>query len=141
MSRLVKYFFVGYLIAFITVFSAVLIKADIKLALLLGAIFGVIAGLMSMGFMFRILKVEEFEITMQNKHPKRGFDWYEDEIKDQLAPFHYYLKTENGIEIFSPRSLYKIYEPQLEFERTPYQIRVKGSRLMIKLLKAVTEIN
>jgi hypothetical protein len=91
--------------------------------------------------MVRKLKVEEMEINTSNKDPQKGLDWYEDKIRERLKDLRFEFKEEkDGVEIFKPRGLYKVYESDVEIERTPYHIRLKGSRLFLRWVQDLTEI-
>lgn len=140
MSRLALYYFGGFCIVWPFVFLGAVIVYPFKLAFIIASIFAAIAGLMSSGFMVRKLKVEEFEINTTNKDPEKGLDWYEDIIREQLRDMRFVYKTTIGsTEIFKPRGLYRIYESDIELERQAYWIRLKGSRLFVRLIKDLME--
>lgn len=98
-------------------------------------------GLFCIGFMVRTLKTVEFEINMQNKDPLKGFYWYQKELEQQM---HYMLferkLTVDGM-IFYPRRLYRVFESPVEFKFDTYGINIKASRMIMRILLDVVEVN
>lgn len=142
MQRPIKYFIVGVLSAYPIVFIGFIFFFPIKLALIVSLITSVIFGIFSLGFMVRTLSTQSFEINTTNKDPKLGLDWYQERIFEQLYDLRFLKHSKIGeITTFSPRGLYKVYESEVLVERTPYYIKVTGSRLVIRLLSAYVDIS
>ena len=120
-----------------------IIYQDFYKSLTIGLICGGIFAAMSLGFMIRELKSQVLTITAENKNPELPMSWYDDTIMEQIAlmGFTQKEKSSEGIEIFEPRALMKVYEPNLYLEKTPYMIEVKASRLMIHLISENVEIS
>lgn len=141
MSRFLVYFFSGLAISWPFVFLGAAIALDIKLAAIVATIVGFIIGLMSSGFMVRKLKVEEVEINTNNKDPDKGLDWYEERIREQLKDMRFVPKIKKGdTEIFKPRGLYRIFESDIELERQVYWIRLRASRLFLRIIEDLIEV-
>lgn len=142
MSKLLKYFVVGWLTGFVIAFFAFILLFPFKLVVISSLIFGFIYGLFCMGFMQRKLKVVSFEINPENKDSNKGLAWYEEKIKEQIQDMRFrYSKTENGIEIYKPTGLYKVLESPVELEVTPYLINVKCTRMMRRVILDLVELH
>ena len=142
MSRFIVYFFGGFSSAWIFVFIGAVIAFDVKFAFILATIVAFIIGLMSSGFMVRKLKVEEFEININNKDFDKGLDWYEELIREQLRDMRFVAKHKIGnIETFGPRGLYRIFESDIELERQVYWIRLRASRLFLRIIEDLIKIH
>lgn len=141
MSRFLFYLFAGFVIAWVFVFLGSVIVLEAKLAAIVATIAGGIMGLMSSGFMVRKLKVEEIEINTTNKDPDKGLDWYEEQIREQLRDMRFISKCRLGAtETFKPRGLYRIFESDIELERQVYWIRLRASRLFLRLIEDLIDI-
>lgn len=138
--RIFRYFFIGFILASSVSFIFLLVFVKIELSFIIALILGFIYGLFCMGFMVRTLKVIEFEITTQNKAKDKGFLWYREQIEDQMLymPFKR-IQLENKV-IYKPRRLYKVYESPIEVMYEPYYINIKGSRVMMRILLDILEL-
>ncbi len=141
MHRLIKHFAITFSVGLLGGFLIGITIYDFKFGLILGTIVGIIFGLFGVGFTERVLASKSFEITADNKNPKIGLKVYEAMVREQISNmgFQFHCKKD-AIEIFTPRALYKIFEPNVELEVNPYYIRVIGSRLFIRLISSYTEI-
>lgn len=112
--------FIGFFIGFIIGGNvSVIFYQDFYKALTIGLICGFIFSALSLGFMIRVLKSETLTITVENKNPELPMGWYEDIIMEQIALMGFIRKekTIDGIEVFEPRALMKVYEPNLFLEK------------------------
>lgn len=100
-----------------------------------------IAGCLYLGFKVRPLASKTLEVSSGNKHPQRPMKWYEDRIREQIRDLRFKSAgIKDGVETFTPTTLYKVYEPNIYLEVTPYTITVSASRLMIRLIATYIEI-
>jgi len=138
--RVLRYFFVGFILASIVSFFFLLFFVKIQLSFIIASILGCIYGLFCVGFMVRTLKVVEFDITTQNKAKDRGFPWYKEQIEDQMLhmPFERIQLSEKVI--YKPRRLYKVYESPVEVTYEPYLIHLKASRVMMRVLLDILDL-
>ncbi len=141
MLRAVRYIFIGALAGFIPVFLLISLIVEPKLGLIIGLLVGLISGLFSLGFMQRVLAQVAFEINMQNKAFDRGMSWYEERVREQINHMGFaYDRTEGKEEIFKPRALHKLFQPEVRLEVDTYYIHVVASRLMVRLIATYVEI-
>tara|TARA_Y100000031_G_C7906152_1_gene241738 strand:- start:6 stop:437 length:432 start_codon:yes stop_codon:yes gene_type:complete len=122
--------------------SILSIFTDFKLALIISTLLGFIFGLFSLGFTQRTLSSQTLEITTGNKHPERPMSWYEDRVREQINDMRFFADgtNEQGQEIFRPRALYRVFEPDIFLDVETYAITVTASRLMIRLISTYVEI-
>lgn len=139
--RVIRYFLIGFFLASVFCFFALVWFLPLKLSFIISGILGFIYGLFCIGFMVRTLRVVEFEITTQNKNPERGFLWYREELEDQLLHMPYSKEIVGDKLIYKPRRLYQIYESPVEITFEPYFINIKASRMMMRILLDVIELN
>ncbi len=142
MIRLLTYFLLAALIAGILSVSVLAIFLEFKLALIISALVSFIFGLFALGFTQRTLSSQTLEINASNKHPDRPMYWYDERVREQISDMRFYAepKTVDGREIFKPRGLYRVFEPDIVLERDPYSITVTASRLMIRLISTYVEV-
>lgn len=142
MFRLCKYFALGMIYSYPIVFIGFIFFFPLKLALLTSLIASCIFGIFASGFMVRTLKTQSFEINTTNKDPRKGLDWYQDRIFEQLNDLRFLkLSESDGTFTYTPRGLYKVFESEVLIERTPYFIKVTGSRLIIRLISSYVDIS
>lgn len=143
MVRLILYFVSAAAIAGMLSLMVLVIFFDFKLSFIISSLLGFIFGLFSLGFTQRTLKSETLEINASNKHPQKPLKWYEERVREQIKDmrFRYAGKDEQGKELFKPRTLYRVFEPDIELEVSPYDITITASRLMIRLIVSYTEID
>lgn len=142
MQRLMKYFILGSIIAYPVVFIGFIFFFPFKLALVSSAVASIIFGVFCSGLMVRTLDTQSFEINTTNKKPDKGLNWYEERIYEQLYDLRFLKSSKSGeITTFTPRGLYKIYESEVSVQRTPYYIKVTGSRLVIRLISTYVDIS
>lgn len=95
-----------------------------------------IFGFFCSGFMQRTLKTEELFINASNKDPQKGLRWYEEQIRDTLYSFRFtYTGTIGNVEHFKASGLYQVFESNIELEVSPFEIRLRASRLQIRIIK------
>lgn len=142
MLRLLLYFLLAAMIAGLLSVTILVIFVDLKLALIISTLVGFIFGLFSLGFTQRTLSSQTLEITTGNKHPERPMRWYEDRVREQINDLRFIDDGKNaqGQEVFKPRALYKVFEPNIYLEVETYSITVTASRLMIRLIASYVEI-
>ncbi len=136
-----RFFTGGLVLCLLLLLPVLTIVLDFKLAFIISLLIGFIFGLFCLGFMQRVLKSESIEVNAGNKHKDRPLSWYEERIREQIhdLPFRY-DETVDGVEVYIPRALYKVYEPNIYLEITPYDIKFTGSRLMVRLVRAYIEL-
>ena len=68
--------------------------------------------------------------------------WYEERVREQINDMRFFAdgKNDQGQEIFRPRALYRVFEPEIYLDVETYSITVTASRLMIRLISAYVEI-
>lgn len=143
MLRLLLYFLGAALVAGILAVMVLVMFFEFKLAFIISSLVGLIFGLFALGFTQRILGSQQIEINAGNKHPERPLKWYEERIRAQINDmrFLYAGKDSSGIERYQPRALYKVFEPEIFLEVTPYLISVKASRLMMRIICDYVEMD
>ena len=139
--RLLKYFFLGFISGFVLFLPVMWIKYPLEKAAIAAAIVGFIYSLFVIGFMVRHLSQVEFEINAQNKDPEKGLKWYEDRILQQISDMRYreYLQT-GELRKFRPTGLYQVLESKIELRVSAYDITVKSSKMMRRILSDLVEI-
>lgn len=114
---------------------------DFKLAFIISGVFGFVFSLFALGFTQRVLRTVYFEINSKNKDSQKGLNWYEERIRTQVFDMGFQLLSkEGGVEKYNPRALYRVYEPAMTIEVTPFYIGINASRLMIRLISSYIEI-
>jgi hypothetical protein len=135
-KRLLLYFGGGFLFLFVLIFLVLISFYPVKLTLVIASIFGFMYGLFTMGFMTRSLKREHLEIVPSKLGQNQGLEFYKSLILDHMSDLRYILTEESPNRVvFSPRTLYRIFETNVIIEWDQYQINVTASRLMIRMLR------
>ena len=140
--QIFKNFLISFAGLFVLFFASLSIIFELKLAAILGGIVSFILSLSVMGYTRRALKSQRFEVNMQNKMKERGMRWYEERIREQIFDhgFTFSHKEDNGEEVFSPRTLYQVYEPDIKLRVDTYSIEFEASRLMVRIISDYLEI-
>lgn len=140
--RLLKYFFLGFTSGFILFLPIMWVMYPFQKALIAAAVVGFIYSLFVIGFMVRQLTLVEFEINAQNKDPEKGLKWYEDRILGQIHDMRYreYLKV-NEIRKFRPTGLYQVLESKIEVHVSAYDITIRCSKMMKRIISDLIEID
>lgn len=140
--RLLKYIFLGFISGFFLFVPIMWILYPIHKALIAAAVVGFVYCLFVVGFMVRHLAIVEFEINAQNKDPEKGLRWYEEKILEQIHDMRYreYLST-GELRKFRPTGLYQVLESKIELRVSAYDISMKSSKMMRRILGDLVEIN
>lgn len=110
-------------------------------ALLISGIVSLLFLVFMLSHLERNLRRSQFEINPSNKDPKKGLSWYEKEMENFLLDLSYELTgSNNGIKSFRPRMRQRIMGGEVEIERTPYLIIIKGPSGIVQILAKVVEI-
>ena len=141
MGRLLKYFFVGFLAGFALFFAAFAFFYGFKQGAVMASVAGFVYALFCVGFMARLMKTQILEVNTSNRDPEKGMDWYANEIRHQVKQMRFkQIGKGREIEVFHPTGLYRVWERKVELSAGPYEVRVKASRFMIRVLSDLVEI-
>lgn len=141
MGRLLKYFFVGFLAGFALFFAAFAFFYGVKQGAVMASVAGFVYALFCVGFMARLMKTQVLEVNTSNRDPEKGMDWYADEIRQQVKQMRFkQVGKGKEIEVFHPTGLYRVWERKVELSAGPYEVKVKASRFMIRVLSDLVEI-
>lgn len=140
--RLLKYFILGYLMGFILLYPVFLFLYVWNKALIAALVGGGVYSLFVVGFMSRMLKSVSLEINASNKDREKGLSWYYDLIIEQIRDmrFRQYLDVD-GLKKFKPVGIYQVLENPIEVRVTPYDINVKCSKMMKRIISDLIEID
>lgn len=141
MYRALAYFsLAGFIMALLS-FMILAVFFPFTLSLIIACLLGTIFGLFSLGFMQRTLPSQTLEINSGNKDPEKPMRWYEERVREQINDMRFIFKeVHEGTEVFKPRALYRVFEPNIYLETSPFEITVRASRLMIRLISTYVEI-
>lgn len=104
-------------------------------SVLIASIVASIFALFSFGFMIRILKRSSFEINSSNKASDKGLKWYQERIQEQARDMRFLcIEKTSEREVYSPQTLYRVYESDIVVEISPYDIRISCSRMMLRII-------
>lgn len=91
--------------------------------------------------MRRLMKTRVLKVTPANKDPEKGLVWYSDEIRQQLYDMRFIkVGKSSTFEVFHPVGLNKVWERKVELSIDPYEVKVTGSRFVIRVLSDLVEI-
>lgn len=140
--RLIKYFVLGYIVGLILLFPGFLFIYSFKQAVIAALVGGGVYSLFVVGFMTRLLKSVSIEINAKNKDKDKGLQWYSDKIFEQIRDmrFRKYLEVD-GLTKFKPVGIYQVLERSIEVRVTPYDINVKCSKMMKRIISDLIEID
>jgi hypothetical protein len=137
--RLIKYFLVGFAIGFVLIFLPVFMFYEARLAMLVGTIFGSLYGLFVAGFMIRTLRFEELEIIPAKLGENKSLDWYYNTVIGHLEDMRYSRQNDEINIIYKPRTLYRVFEPDVIIQKDAYSLKITASRMMIRMLSDLIE--
>ncbi len=141
MLRALKYLGLGFISGFILFFCVFIIGHSFGEALILAAVVGLIYSLFCLGFMARLMKTAILRITPANKDPQKGMAWYAEEIRQQLYDLRFKkVGPSTSLEVYHSTGLRKVWEGRVELHVGVYEVRVKASRFVIRVLSDLTEI-
>lgn len=141
MARLLKYFIVGFLAGFALFFVAFAFFNPLGEAAAMAAVAGFVYGLFCIGFMTRLMATATLVINPSNKDPQKGLAWYAEEIRQQMADMRFKkVGGSTSFEVYHPRGFSKVWERKVELSVDPYEVKVMGSRVIIRILSDLVEI-
>jgi hypothetical protein len=88
-----------------------------------------------------MLKTVSLEINASNKDRDKGLQWYSDQIFGQIHDMRFkkYLEID-GLIKYKPVGIYQVLESPIEVRITPYDINIKCSKMMKRILSDLIEI-
>lgn len=145
MFRLLKYLIIGFLAGFLLFFCGFILFYDLGQAILMAAIAGCIYGLFCVGFMTRLMKTAQLEVNSSNRDPQKGLSWYADEIRQQIRDLRFKRvgsgsKVDPALEVYHPTGLYRVWERRIELRVDAYEVKVRASRFVIRVMSDLVEI-
>lgn len=141
MARLLKYFAIGFLTGFLLFFAVFAVNRPLDEAWMMAGVAGFVYGLFCVGFMTRLMKTKVLIINPSNKDPRKGLDWYAGEIRQQMADMRFKkVGNSSTFEVYHPTGLSKVWERRVELSVDPYEIKVKASRFIIRVLSDIAEV-
>lgn len=141
MFRALKYLILGFFSGFTLFFCVFVISHPPGQALVMAAVVGLIYSLFCLGFMARLMKTDILRVTPANKDPQKGMAWYAEEIRQQIYDLRFKKVGEStSFEVYHPTGLRRVYEGRVELSVGVYEVRVKASRMVIRILSDLVEI-